>query len=100
MGAALPAMAQTSLTTANINFQFREPVPPTGDQSVARASILADAEKDCAIAAKAFGMQCEVNGVQFNMNGMGMNFGNQVPGAFVFGNVNAVLTHPPVVPQN
>ena len=91
VGIAAPAVAQSSLNSATINFQYREPIPQNGDTSAARSAILAAAEKDCAIAEKAFGLKCEINNIQFNGFGGAYNFGNPVQGNFISGNVNAIL---------
>ncbi len=89
LGAALPAMAQSSVSQGELNFQYHEAIPPNGDLSVPRAAILSDAEKDCAAAQKAFGLTCVIGNIQFNGGGMG--YGNQAPPNTVSAGVNMQL---------
>ncbi|MDD2705649.1 MAG: hypothetical protein PHU07_10010 [Acidocella sp.] len=91
---ALPSAAQPGPSAGTMNFQYHEPIPQNGDLSVSRAAILSDAERDCASAQKAFGLQCLIGNIQFNnqgMPGMGYGFVNQVPPNSVSANVNMML---------
>jgi len=95
---ATPALAQSKIYSASINFQYREAIPANSDEGKARADILADAERDCGRAEKAFGLKCSINNIQFNnnnfnnFNNFNRPFGNQDQGSFLMGNVNAQLT--------
>jgi hypothetical protein len=91
LGLALPAAAQTALNSGQLNFQYREAIPPNGDLSAPRAAILTDAEKDCDAAQKAFGLTCVIGNIQFNNPGMGFNYGNQPAPNTVSANVNMML---------
>jgi hypothetical protein len=98
-----PALAQNSLTGAQLNFQYRQAIPQGGDTSAARAAILAEAEKDCAAAQKTFGLPCLINTIQFNTPGMGgypFQFQTQAPGNFIGANVNMTMQAPRQPPQN
>src|SRR6202051_3805663 len=87
---AFPAVAQTSLAQAQVNLQFREPIPANGDISTARSAVLTDAEQSCAALQKAFNLPCSINTIQFNGPGMGMPFPfqQQPPGNFLNANVS------------
>jgi opacity protein-like surface antigen len=54
--------------TATIQFQYQELIPNNGDAAAARSKIMAQLEKDCETAGKAFGRQCIINNVNFNEN--------------------------------
>lgn len=90
LGLVVPAAAQSAVSSGQLNFQYHEPIPASGDLSVSRAAILADAEKDCAAAQKAFGLQCVIGNIQFDSRGMGM-FGQPSPPNSVSANVNMNL---------
>lgn len=90
--AAHPASAQAPLASAQLNFQYREPIGPDGDAAKARAAILSAAERDCATAEKAFGLTCSINSINFNNFDGGYGGFNRMPqGPQLSANVNAVL---------
>lgn len=91
-----------SLVSANITLQYREPIGPDGDQAQARARIMAQADKDCETASKAFGRRCVINNINFNNNQMAYQIGtqfNQGEGAMLSASVNAALIPDPVKPR-
>lgn len=90
LGLALPVAAHANPSAGQLNFQYNEPIPATGDLSAPRAAILADAEKDCAAAQKAFGLVCQIGDIQFNAQGYG-RFGQQAPPNSMSGQVNMQL---------
>jgi len=87
-----PAMAQEPPNTIQLSFQLREPIAADGDTSKATAALLADAQKNCAIAAKAFGAPCTINNIQFNNRNFGPWGNPQGPQQYLWANVSATVT--------
>jgi len=109
MAADQPPATTTSLFSANASFQYREPIGADGDQSKARAKILADAEQDCETLGKAFGKRCMINNINFNASPLVMQLqqqsvvvsqGQNQPNAwYLSATVNVQLQVDPTKPQ-
>jgi hypothetical protein len=89
----LPAAAQSTLATAQVNLQLREPIPADGGTAAAQTAVLSDAEKACAALSKALNLPCTINNIQFNTNGG--PFGYMAANAGTLNaNVNVILAQP------